>query len=202
MKNSIAIIIAFFVLVNLQAQQDNSRWNASLTFANMRYPFLNVREDGGKEPLFGNKLYPSFSLAVERDWNKSNKNRWFQTLELQYFSYRYIDYGASLISEIGYEHRFWDRLILGMRLGIGRQMAWKNDQYQVYNNGEWQTKNAPGPANGRWMVQPRINLGWQITPHLDGLIGLRAQAIAPFYKPLDVSLNIAVAAEVGARWRF
>lgn len=205
MKIYICIIIFCFGLLGAQAQNvssNNSPWSLSTTIANMRYPFLLIREDATPEPLFSSVFRPSFSVAVERDWGKSEKNRWFQTLELQSFKHRYIDIGASVITEIGYEHRFWQRLILGFRLGAGRQLAWKDDQYQVYDSGEWKTIKNHGSALGRWVAQGRVNLGWQLSPNVDVLLGLRAQAITPFYKPLDVGLNIATAAEVGARWRF
>lgn len=203
MKSYIAISICLLAFLHCSAQDVlPSKWSASLTFANLRYPLVSIHEDGKKDPFFYGAIHPSISVAVERNWKQTEKNRWFQTLELQYFSFQHVDYGIAAITEIGYEHRYWQKLIFGVRLGAGRQLAWKDDQYQVYTDGEWKTLKDPGSALGRWILQPRINLGWQISPHLDALLGLRAQAVTPFYKPLSIPLNISAASELSVRWRF
>lgn len=202
MKIQIAIIILFFSILKTNAQDTTKRWAVTASVADIRYPFLGIREDQTPEPLLRGPFRPSFSVAIERNWNKSVKNRWFQTLELQYFKYKYVDFGGSIITEIGYEHRFWQRLILGTRLGFGKQFAWKDDQYQIYENGDWKTVKDYGSVINRWAVQGRINAGWQITPNLDALLGLKAQFVTPFYKPLEQNANISTAVELGVRWHF
>jgi hypothetical protein len=199
----IRLIIALFIINNnLFAQEFGSRWAVTATFFDQRY-FINIREDQTKENIFHGMIRPGFTVGVERNWSqKDKKNRWFQGFEMQGFKYKYVDFGGTFLTEFGYERRFFNRFLIGSRLGLGGQLAWKDDQYQLYEDNEWKTYKDFGKANYRTVIQLRGNIGWKINTKFDAVIGYRYQITTPFYKPAEIGLMLSKAVEIGVRRRF
>lgn len=199
----IRLIIALLIInSNLTAQERLSRWATTASVFDQRY-FINIREDQTEENIFHGMIRPGLNIGLERNWSlKDKKNRWFQSFEMQGFKYKYVDFGGTLLTEIGYERRFFNKFLLGTRLGLGGQLAWKDDRYQVYENNEWKTYKDYGKANYRTVIQLKGNMGWKINTKFDTIIGYRYQFTTPFYKPAEIGFMLSKAVEIGVRRRF
>lgn len=196
------IFVLLIINSSLSAQIIESKWAVFAAAFDQRY-FINIREDGTPEKIFHGMIRPGIVLGLERNWNqKQKKNRWFQGFEVQGFTYKYVDFGGTFLTEIGYERNFFDKFLIGSRIGIGGQMAWKDEQYQMYENNEWVTHKDYGKMKYRNLIQLRGNVGWKINAKIDAVVGYRYQITTPFYKPAEIPFMLSKSVEVGLRIRF
>jgi hypothetical protein len=185
----------------LVSQNIGNRWSKTYTIADQRY-FININEQSKESKIFEGKLKPSIGLGFERNLREKNyKNRWYQGFELQAFNYKYVDFGGSLITNLGYERMFFNKLLIGTSLGVGGQLAWKNEKYQTYNGNEWESHNDLGKPIRRTLLQLKANLGWKVSPLMDAFVVYRYQITTPFYKPADIPVMLSKGIELGVRFR-
>ncbi len=199
----IKILTVLLAICNIAFSQENTiKWAYKVQAFDQRY-FLNIREDQSPEPIFKGSIRPGILFGIEKNISKKpRKSKRYLGFELQAFKYKYIDFGGSVLAEIGRRRTLFNKFLIGASIGLGAQFAWKDDKYQKYENNKWQTYKEYGKMNYRTVIQPRGHLGWKLGPKTDLLLNYRLQITTPFYKPADIQLMLSKGIEVGIRRKF
>jgi hypothetical protein len=136
MKRLLFILMLFISTVSFaqQAEKKTKQIPISVSVFNnaAQMPF------GGTYLITSVPVHPGISFSTEYQWNKSAKNRIFQTFNLAYFFHRFSEHGIMAYSEIAYMHMFKPNFGLGMMLGFGYEHSIADFPIYTMKNGKYE----------------------------------------------------------------
>lgn len=105
-------------------------------------------------------VHPGIQIGTEFNYNKSEHNRTFQSLNLSYFYHNHLAHGIGLHTEIGYEYRFGFGLALEGLFGLGYLHTFATSEEYTLVNGSYEKK--PDKGNARLFPSLSLDLGYYL----------------------------------------
>lgn len=148
----------------LQAQEEvkQERWALQLTAQHSDILFQEAFSIGQLGVADEVNIRPVYSVEGQFFLTKGLKRKLFLSAKAGYYANLYHDRWLSAAVGIGFERRFFEKLILSSRFEVGRANISTRDPQYVYENEVWVPTDSNRESFAVSSFSPRIDLGYRI----------------------------------------
>lgn len=108
------------------------------------------------------RIRPVYSLEGQFFVTKGPKRKLFVSAKTGYYANLYHDRWLSAAVGIGFERRFFEKLIVSSRFEVGRSNISTTDPQYVYENEVWVPTDSNRENFGVSSFSPRIDIGYRV----------------------------------------
>ncbi len=147
-------------------------------------------------------IHPGIEAGTEFRYNKSDKNKWLQTVKVGGYYHRYSQTAIQVYTELNYRRKITEKISGDLRLGTGYLYAIPDLQTFVLQDGEYKKKINAGRS--QLMATTALGMRYQLSDSNEGpqlFMHMQCFLQMPFIKSyVPVLPNTAL--HFGVAWPF
>jgi len=196
MKLTIAVLLAFTIGTNAQAQKRQKQITLAVMNIQSAYPF------GKFAGMFTEQFHPGIEGGIGLTWKTRPKHDWFQEFKAGYFFHRFVQHGIPVYTDFGYRYKFSKRLASDVLVGAGYLHSIPaTGKFKLNKNGEYE--NNKGVGRMQAMVTFGLGASFMVRPNASKPLTIfsryEQQIQMPFVKSY-VPLLPYNSFKIGIRW--